>query len=564
MTGSSTRSMADSQVTRASLRTLDKERIRQKALYLNMKEKLRMSVCVRIQKVCKKNSQVAQELSHKVMEHFRENGMTTNLSDADLISLVKSLSLSNSAKDVPHEESNDPSAAIKVASGKPKSGSKGKAPNSRDSRKKPASQGDNESAYLTEAQAQQKSVGFVLPPKISPKKHKQGDIWNDLVQYQGIVEVQEAQSKLSMKAKRRMEWSSELDAQVAEKERRRIENAAEDGKYFEESLKKMEKMDIQEAEKERFRMERVKEQNKIQEQQRQAKLKKKEAEAEAQRQADHRLAETIAQRKAEDEAKEIARKEAEKVKMAQVLKENAEQLMAKKQMKMADRELEVKLAEDYIKMEEHKDFMRLKGLEEMSKKIQAKMKYFDDTSKAEMEMKNKEEELRILRYQSEYDKRSMELDEKKKRDAMERNHAQQEYLKAQIKLKKDKERQEKEEYNKQAEMWRKEREAEERKERLLQQQLASKNQMQQNWLRKQMEAKEKQALEADHTSLEMQLNQSLLRKVHELKQELQANDTNPSNVAAKTRQRSRELHEREKNEARKAKDPRLKPATRKK
>ncbi|CAK4154059.1 unnamed protein product [Aphanomyces euteiches] len=563
MTGSSTQSMADSQVTRTSLRTLDKERIRQKALYLNMKEKLRMSVCVRIQKVCKKNPQVAQQLSHKVMEHFRENGMTTNLSDADLISLVKSLSLSNSAKDVPHEESNDPSAFIKVASGKPKIGSKEKAPNSRD-RKKPASQGDNESAYLTEAQAQQMSVGFVLPPKISPKKHKQGDIWNDLVKYQGIVEVQEAQSKLSMKAKRRMEWSSELDAQVAEKERRRIENAAEDGKYFEESLKKMEKMDIQEAEKERFRMERVKEQNKIQEQQRQAKLKKKEAEAEAQRQADLRLAETIAQRKAEDEAKEIARKEAEKVKMAQVLKENAEQLLAKKQIKMADRELEVKLAEDYIKMEERKDFMRLKGLEEMSKKIQAKMKYFDDTSKAEMEMKIKEEELRILRYQSEYDKRSIELDEKKKRDAMERNHAQQEYLKAQIKLKKDKERQEKEEYNKQADMWRKEREAEERKERLLQQQLASKNQMQQNWLRKQMEAKEKQALEADHTSLEMQLNQSLLRKVHELKQELQANDTNPSNVAAKTRQRSRELHEREKNEARKAKDPRLKPATRKK
>ncbi len=86
--------------------------------------------------------------------------------------------------------------------------------------------------------------------------------------------------------------------------------------------------------------------------------------------------------------------------MAQVLKENEELLEKKKQIKQAERDHELKLAEDYIMMEKQKDAMRQKGLEEMSKRIQAKMKFFDDTSKAEMDLKNKEDEMRILRYQA--------------------------------------------------------------------------------------------------------------------------------------------------------------------
>ncbi|RHY33322.1 hypothetical protein DYB32_001721 [Aphanomyces invadans] len=261
-------------------------------------------------------------------------------------------------------------------------------------------------------------------------------------------------------------------------------------------------------------------------------------------------------------------------KMAKVLLENSEQLNIKKQLKQADRELELKLAEDYIRMEERKETLRQKGLEDLSMRIQAKMKFFDDTSKAEMDMKNKEDELRVLRYQADYEKKQMELEAKKKHDAAERNQAQQEYLKAQIKLKKDRESHEKEsvnaiqgrsdcaacrEYNKQADMWRNEREANEKKERLLQQQRAHKNQMQQNWLKQQIEAKEQQLLKADHTNLEVQINQSLLQKVNEMK-----HSDAVSTVAGKTRQRSRELHDVEKRtDSRKLKDPRLKPTTRK-
>ncbi|RHY97997.1 hypothetical protein DYB35_002543, partial [Aphanomyces astaci] len=121
----------------ASLRTLDKERIRQKALQMKMKEKLRLSMCVRIQKLSKKTPPVAQKLSVEILAHLNQHGLTVSAADA------------------------------------------------------------GESSYLTEAQIQQRSVGFVLPPKKSPTKHKQGDIWNDLVQYQGLVEAQEAQAKVS-------------------------------------------------------------------------------------------------------------------------------------------------------------------------------------------------------------------------------------------------------------------------------------------------------------------------------------------------------------------------------
>ncbi|RHY10876.1 hypothetical protein DYB28_006446 [Aphanomyces astaci] len=263
----------------------------------------------------------------------------------------------------------------------------------------------------------------------------------------------------------------------------------------------------------------------------------------------------------QQEAKEIARKEAEMKKMAKVLLENAELLDKKKQLKMADRELELKLADDYIRMEERKEALRQKGLEDLSTRIQAKMKYFDDTSKAEMDIKNKEDELRVLRYQADYEAKQMALEAKKKHDAAARNADQQAYLKAQMKLKKERESREKDEYNKQADMWRMERETNEKRERMVQQQRANKNQMQQHWLKQQIEAKEQQLLQADHTNLEVQINQSLLQKVHEMKK---GGGSSSSNVVVKTRQRSRELHDVERRtDSTKLKDPRLKPASRK-
>ncbi|KAF0698087.1 Aste57867_11273 [Aphanomyces stellatus] len=567
MTSSSTLSVAASHTTRASLRTLDKERIRQKALHMNMKEKLRMTMCMRIQKVCKKTPHAAQVLSQKVFDYFQQQGTSSNLSDTELQALVKNithaktLQMNNDQNPVNHgnpfDEVGDRSRSFSV-------NEKGSTPVVND-RKNSSRERDTESVYLTEAQHQQRSVGFALPPKKSPKKHKQGDIWNELVQYQSLVEAHETHTKQVLKAQQKSNWSSELEAQVTEKEKRRIERAIEDEKYFVESMKNLEMMNIVESEKERSRKEKAQEQNVIQEEQRQFKLKKKQIEADVRRNAEMRMTETIARQKTEEEAKDMARRVSEKAKMAQVLLENAELLEKKKMMIQADRELEVKLAEDYVKMEEQKDSVRQRGLEEMSKRIQAKMKFFDDTSKAEMDMKNKEDELRVLRYQADYEKRQMEIEAKKKHDSMERNIQQQEYLKEQIKFKKDKECKEKEEYNKQAEMWRKEREVNEKKERLLQQQRTSKNQLQQNWLRQQIIAKEQNALAADHTNLEVQINQRLLHKVKELNDELKKEtESKASNVAAKTRQRSRELHEREKKTAdRKLKDPRLKPATRK-
>ncbi|ETW09392.1 hypothetical protein H310_00005 [Aphanomyces invadans] len=561
MTGSSAMSVADSHITRASLRTLDKERIRQKALQMKMKEKLRMSMCVRIQKLAKKSPQVAQNLSINILAHLQQNALSTQVSDDQLVALVRQWSHQASQTDGEKPSSKHGATGIDDShqTEKPRSRKVSKTTPHASSRSAKSESQGGDSPYTTEAQLQQRSVGFVLPQKKSPKKHKQGDIWNDLVQYQGLVEAQEAQIKRVEREAKKSQWSSELEAQIAAKQLRQHERSVEDEKYFEESMKNLQRLNEIEEEKERRRIERAKEQNVIQEEQRQFKLKKKQEELNARREAEARMAETIARQKKEEEAKEIARKEAEMKKMAKVLLENSEQLNIKKQLKQADRELELKLAEDYIRMEERKEALRQKGLEDLSMRIQAKMKFFDDTSKAEMDMKNKEDELRVLRYQADYEKKQMELEAKKKHDAAERNQAQQEYLKAQIKLKKDRESHEKEEYNKQADMWRNEREANEKKERLLQQQRAHKNQMQQNWLKQQIEAKEQQLLKADHTNLEVQINQSLLQKVNEMK-----HSDAVSTVAGKTRQRSRELHDVEKRtDSRKLKDPRLKPTTRK-
>jgi hypothetical protein len=49
---------------------------------------------------------------------------------------------------------------------------------------------------MTEAQIQQASLGFVLPPRVSPKKNKKGDIWNEIVQFQGLEEAKEAEKKV--------------------------------------------------------------------------------------------------------------------------------------------------------------------------------------------------------------------------------------------------------------------------------------------------------------------------------------------------------------------------------
>ncbi|OQR84134.1 trichohyalin-like protein [Achlya hypogyna] len=556
MTGSSTASVADSHITRASLRTLDKERIRQKALFLNMKEKLRMSMCVRIQKVCKKPPAAAQTLATQVIEALQQQGASSNLTDAELQRLVGQFSRGQSSTaSVSATEAKVMTPAREAKAETPKSSkSKARKASKQGSRTPSPAPLPAESIYVTESQLQQASVGFVLPPRKSPKKHKQDDIWNTLVQIQSLEEASEAQAKLQQKVKQKSTWSEELQAQVDDKLRRKDLEAQDNQKYFEESMHKLARMNDAERAKEIDRVARAKEQNRIQEEQRQYKLQKKLAEETARRQAEARMAETIAKQKADDEAKEAARKQAEKIKMARVLEENDAQLRKKQLMVAADRELEMKLASDYVAMEERKDAQRQKGLEELSKKIQAKMKFFDDTSKAETDIRNKEDEMRIRRYQEEYERRQAEIDDKKREEAMRRNHEQQAYLKQQMQLKKERERLEKEDYDKQADMWRVDRERAEQRQRLLDQQRATKNQLQQSWLQQQIRAKEEKDLEADHTPLEVQLNQTLLHKLGKL----------PA-VATATRQRSRELSDRERvADAKRAppkKDPRLKPAS---
>ncbi|RHY33323.1 hypothetical protein DYB32_001720 [Aphanomyces invadans] len=166
---------------------------------MKMKEKLRMSMCVRIQKLAKKSPQVAQNLSINILAHLQQNALSTQVSDDQLVALVRQWS---------HQ----------------------------------ASQTDGE--------------------KPSSKHGATG-----------IDDSHQTEKPRSRK----------LEAQIAAKQLRQHERSVEDEKYFEESMKNLQRLNEIEEEKERRRIERAKEQNVIQEEQRQFKLKKKQEELNARR-----------------------------------------------------------------------------------------------------------------------------------------------------------------------------------------------------------------------------------------------------------------------------------------
>ncbi len=111
------------------------------------------------------------------------------------------------------------------------------------------------------------------------------------------------------------------------------------------------------------------------------------------------MVEMLKRQKEEEEQQEKTRKILEKQRVEQVLQENDLLLQKKELEKQKEREYELKLAADYIRMEEAKDAARKKQLEDLSNNIKARMKFFNDTAKADMLARTQEEERRIKKYQ---------------------------------------------------------------------------------------------------------------------------------------------------------------------
>lgn len=539
-----------------TVRTVDREKLRDKARMFQMKENLRLALCGRIQQQCKKSPALAQELASEVLKTLQQRNISVaQLSDDMLAGIVHDLSsrrqeqMMLAKRDRDREPASDPAINEMPVSGrrsqsKPSSGarprrSRGNSDqNGGQTGRATSAGGDDDNVYVTQSQLQQMSLGFRLPPKVSPKKNKGNGIWEDIVKFSSVEEQMEAKRKADRKMQQREEFSTRLNAQVTQKERQQQAEREASLKYHREAAERRLELDEEERQKERDRLERAKALTKIQNEQRLAKMQQHERERLNKKVQEQKMAELLRQQKEEDTRREQAKRAAEKQRIALVQRENEQQLEQKRQGKAREREFEMKLAEDYFKMEDAKEAARVQQLQVLANNIQAKMKFFGDTAKADMDARLREEEARVLKCQEEYARQQAEAERKKKADAELRSLSQQEYLKSQIQEKKLRELGEKRDMNKQAELWKQDRMEAERRERMANQQRAMRNMSQKEVLLQQIRDKEQRSLEADQTMLEVQLNASLLQKIHKQTGEAQANG---ANVVSETQNRSREV-----------------------
>lgn len=549
---------------RGTVRTVDREKLRDKARQLQMKESLRLTMCARIQQQLKKAPKVAEELASEVLKVLQQRGLPPDVSNDALAAIVHELSarrseqlaLAASAMKAagPEEHFEDRAPVKEKLSGRRLSGTKDLSSRSRvksgdkqqqkSSRSRgavdPQVHGDgvvDEDVYVTQAQLQQLSTGFRLPPRASPKKEKNNGIWEEIVKFSSVEEQLEAKRKQEAKLRQRTELAERLSAQVSQKhEQSTIERQANE-MFHRESMQRLSELEDDERRKEQQRVEKAKQLIQIQNEQRLAKMKQHEREQQIKKTQETKMAELLRKQKEDDQAKEVARREREQERLRLVLLENQQQLEQKRHEKEREHALDTKLADDYIRMEEAKEAARRKQLEDMANNVKAKMKFFDDTAKASMDAKEREEEQRVRRAQEEYAKQQTEAERKKKADAEARTRAQHEYLRQQVAEKKLRDDAAKRDLNKQAELWKHERMEAERRERLAIQQRAQRNTTQQEILRQQMRDKERQLLEADQTTLEVQLNAGILAKIHKQAQ------ANGAVVVSETQNRSREVRQ---------------------
>ncbi|GMF21622.1 unnamed protein product [Phytophthora lilii] len=566
---SSRTSDVQSLASMGTVRTVDRERLRDKARQMQMKENLRLAMCARLQQKLRKSPKVAEEMASEVLRILKQRGLpAADVSDSALADIVNeltarrqeqlSLAAHTARRPSPHNQEQvepTPPANLRLSqersSGRRSSKSKERFNNNSVRHAKVGSRGRGVSTggttsrtiadddrYLTEAQLQQKSVGFSLPPRVSPKKERDNGIWEEIVKFSSVEEQLEAQRAKERKLRERCEYTSKLEAQVSHKRNATQQECEHSAEFHRQTVEKIRQADEEERRKEQERLEREHQLIAIQTQQRLAKHAQMERERAIRKAQEQQAAEMLERQRKDDLAREKARKDAEKRRVEQVLMENEAQLEQKRQHQARERELEIKLAEEYIAMEKRKDEARKKQIEMMAANIKKKMKIFDDTAKATTDAKAREEDERVQRYQQEYTRKQIEDDRKRRADTEARSLAQQEYLRVQMQEKKEREEALKRDLNKQADLWRQERIEAERREKLAKQQRAIRNRSQQDVLLQQMREREQRSLQADQTCLEVQLNARLLQKIH---QQAGAAQSQADDVVSETQNRSREV-----------------------
>ncbi|KAK1942192.1 hypothetical protein P3T76_006514 [Phytophthora citrophthora] len=541
----------------STVRTVDRERLRDKARQMQMKEKQRLAMCARLQKKLRKSPKVAEEMASEVLRIVKQRAVSvSDLTDSALLEIVheistrrqKQLSLAaqTGRKPLPDNQQESTQPATLRLSREKNSGRRSSVSKERSGRQVNGARGAptvggivvDDDRYISEAQLQQKSVGFILPAHDSPKKERDNGIWEEIVKFSSVEEQMEAQRVKERKLRERREYKSKLEAQVLQKRSNRQQEREKNAEYHRQTLEKIQQADDEERRKEQERLDREHELIAIQTQQRLAKYAQTERERTVKKTQEQQAAAMLEKQRKEDLAREKARKEAEKRRVELVFQENEAQLEQKRQHQAQEREWEMKLAEEYISMEKKKDEARRKQIEAMAENIKKKMKIFDDTAKASNDARAREEDERVKRYQQEYSQKQTEDERKRRMDAEARSHAQQEYLRIQMQEKKEREEALRRDLNKQADLWKQERVEAERREKLAKQQRAMRNRSQQDVLLQQMHERELRSLQADQTNLEVQLNSRLLQKIHE---QAGVAQSQAEEVISETQSRSREV-----------------------
>eukprot|EP00644_Phytophthora_capsici_P016746 jgi/Phyca11/19384/fgenesh1_pg.PHYCAscaffold_47_\ len=546
----------------STVRTVDRERLRDKARQMQMKERQRLAMCARLQKKLRKSPKVAEEMASEVLRIVKQRGISaTDLTDSALVEIVNEISIrrqnqlslaAQTGRKPPLDNQEESTAASALRLSREKnSGRRSTNSKERSGRQVKGARGAStaesqyvvdDDRYLSEARLQQKSVGFILPARVSPKKERDNGIWEEIVKFSSIEEQMEAQRVKERKLQERREYTSKLQAQVSQKRSNRQQERENNAEYYRQTMEKIRQAEDEERRKEQERLDREHQLIAIQTQQRLAKYAQTERERAVKKTQEQQAAAMLEKQRKDDLAREKARKEAEKRRVELVFQENEAQLELKRQHQAQEREWEMKLAEQYISMEKKKDEARRKQIEAMAENIKKKMKIFDDTAKASNDAKAREEDERVKRYQQEYSQKQLEDERKRRTDAEARSHAQQEYLRIQMQEKKEREEALKRDLNKQADLWKQERVEAERREKLAKQQRAIRNRSQQDVLLQQMHERELRSLQADQTSLEVQLNSRLLEKIH---QQAGVAQSQAEDVVSETQNRSRELQEQE-------------------
>ncbi|KAF1779879.1 hypothetical protein GQ600_7174 [Phytophthora cactorum] len=356
----------------ATVRTVDRERLRDKARQMQMNERLRLAMCARLQQKLRKTPKVAEEMASEVLRILKHRGLpTAGVSDAALAEIEV---VATGQQQVDSAPPTNGRLSRERNSGRRSSNSKERSNNNK-TRHAKGGRGNgittsrtfaDDDRYLTEAN------------------------------YSKRV----AQRIKERKLRERREYTSKLEAQVSRKRHTTEQEREQCAEFHRQTLEK---------------------------------LRLAEDEEHGERTSDQESSGASGSRDAgeqrkDDLAREKARKDAEKRRVEKVFQENEAQLQQKRQHQAQERELELKLADEYIAMEKRKDEARRKQIETMAENIKKKMKIFDDTAKASTDAKAREEDERVQRYQQEYTKKLTEDERKRRADAEARSLAQAEYL----------------------------------------------------------------------------------------------------------------------------------------